>query len=77
MTQSAVSDHVQMVLDDDHGIPQVREPVEHVQQLLDVVEVQAGGGLVQNVQGASGLALGSVARQLEACASPPESVVAD
>ena len=42
--------HVEVVLDDDDRVPLVLEPVQHLQQLLDVVEVQAGGGLVEDVQ---------------------------
>jgi len=40
-------DHVRVVLDDDHGVAQLDESVQHVEQLLDVCEVQAGGGLVE------------------------------
>src|SRR5437870_1708339 len=31
-------DHVQIMLDDDHGIPRVDEPLQHAKQLLDVRE---------------------------------------
>jgi hypothetical protein len=34
--------------------------------MLDVVEVQAGGGLVQDVERAAGVALGQLQRQLDA-----------
>ncbi len=35
-------------------LPGVGQAVEHVQQALDVGEVQAGGGLVQDVDGVAG-----------------------
>ena len=39
-------DHVQVVLDDQHGVARVDEIVQHLQQQLDVGEVQPGGRLV-------------------------------
>src|SRR5882672_6747284 len=41
---------VEVVLDDYDGIALVPQPVEHVEELRDVVEVQAGGGLVEYVE---------------------------
>src|SRR6185369_10969835 len=38
-----------VVLDDDHRLAGVDEPVEQPEQLLDVGEVQAGGRLVEDV----------------------------
>ncbi len=38
-----------VVLDDDHRLAGVDEPVEQAEQLLDVGEVQAGGRLVEDV----------------------------
>ena len=43
-------DHVQVVLDHDDRVAQVHQPVEHVEQLVNVVEVQAGGRLVEEVE---------------------------
>jgi hypothetical protein len=40
MTQSAVLITSRFVLDHDHRVAVAREPVEDVQQLADVVEVQ-------------------------------------
>jgi hypothetical protein len=54
----------------------VAQAVQHREQLLDVVEVQAGGGLVEDVQGAAGVALGQFRASLTRCASPPDRVVA-
>ena len=50
-------DHVQVVFDDDHRIAFVDKAVDDVQQLADVVEMQAGGRLVEDVDGAPGGAL--------------------
>src|SRR5579864_9143369 len=49
-------DDVEMVLDDQHGIAERYEAVQHVEQLFDVVKVQPGGWLVENIQRAAGLA---------------------
>jgi hypothetical protein len=59
-------DHVQVVLDHDDGVAGVAQLVQHLQQQPDVVEVQAGGGLVQDVQRAPGVALAQLQRQLHA-----------
>ena len=47
-------DHVQVVLDDEEGVARGAELEEDFEQLGDVVEVQAGGGLIQNVERAAG-----------------------
>src|SRR5215469_7091018 len=49
-------DHVQVVLDHDHRVAAVNEPAEHAEQLADVVEVQARGGLVEHVDRPAGRA---------------------
>ena len=56
-------DHVQVVLDHHDRVAQIDQPVEHVQQLGQVVEVQAGGRLVQQVEGASGVGPGQLGGQ--------------
>ncbi len=66
MNPVGVADHVQVVLDDDDRVAQIGEAVQHFEQLAHVVEVQAGGGLVEQVERAAGLALGEFARQLHA-----------
>ena len=67
-------DHIQVVLDHDHRVAQIDQPIEHVEQLGQVVEVQAGGRLVQrySVRPVSGRE--SSAASFTRCASPPESV---
>ena len=41
-----VADYVEIVLDDDDGVAEVGESVKDFEELADVVEVEAGGGLV-------------------------------
>ena len=57
--------HVEIVLDDDDRVPLVLEPVQDFQQLLDVVEVEPGGRLVEDVEGLAGALLDQLARQLD------------
>ena len=47
-----VRHHGLVVLDDDHRLARVDDPVEQAEQLLDVGEVQAGGRLVEDVDAA-------------------------
>ena len=50
MTQSARGDGVQVVLDEHDGVAGVDQPVQLAQQQRDVGRVQAGGGLVEEVE---------------------------
>ena len=68
-----VRHHRLVVLDDDHGLAGVDEPVEQAEQLLDVGEVQAGRRLVEDVDAA--LARPCRVASLSRCRSPPDSVV--
>ncbi len=70
-------DDVEVVLDDDHRVALVHEAREHRDQLADVLEVQTGGRLVQDVDRTAGGALLSSLASLTRCASPPERVGAD
>jgi hypothetical protein len=54
------------VLDHHDRVALVAQPVQHAEQLLDVVEVQAGGRLVEDVERASGRALRQLLRQFHA-----------
>src|SRR6195256_4895696 len=49
--------HFEIVLDDHDGVALRYQLVQHFQQFLDVVEMQAGGRLVQDVERAAGGAL--------------------
>ena len=46
-------DDVEIVLDDEQGAAAVDELAEGGEELGDVVEVEAGGGLVEDVEGAA------------------------
>ena len=69
-------DNVQVVLNDNDSVALFDQRVEHFEQLAHVLEVQPGGGLVEDVERLP------VARRLSSLASftrwasPPESVVA-
>ncbi len=41
------ADHVQVVLDDEHGVTRIDQAAERAQQLRDVIEVQAGRRFVE------------------------------
>ena len=56
-------DDVQIVLNDHHGVPRVHQPLEDLQQLAHVIGVQAGGRLVQNIDGLAGGLLGKLRSQ--------------
>ena len=58
-------DDVQVVLDHQHRVAQVDQPVEHGQQLADVVEVQAGRRLVEDVERVAGVDAGQFRGQLD------------
>ncbi len=53
------------MLDDDDGVAAIPQLVQHLEQLLDVVEVQPCGRFVQDVEGLAGIPLGELARQLD------------
>src|SRR5712691_434449 len=57
---------VEVVLDRDHGIPQVDQAVEHRDQPVDVREVQAGGRLVEDVEGTPAGLLRQLVGELDA-----------
>src|SRR6266581_3164790 len=57
-------DDVEMVLDDEHGVTGVDEPVEHAAQGSDVVEVQPRRRLVEDVELAPGAAFPAREREL-------------
>src|SRR5665647_517045 len=61
-----VLDDVQVVLDDDDGVALVDQALEHPEQLVDVIEVEARGWLVQDVDRSSGGTLLYLGGQLDA-----------
>src|SRR5271157_791989 len=59
-------DDVEVVLDDQDGVTEFDEALEDVEQLANIIEMEAGGGFIENVDGSAGLALGEFAGQLDA-----------
>ena len=58
-------DHVEIVLDHDDRVPQCGEAVKHIEQLANVVEMQARGRLVQDIQRLARPLLDQLASQLD------------
>lgn len=58
-------DYVKVMFDHEHSITQIHQPLQYVQQMLHVLEVQPCGGLVQNIERAAGLPPAQLARQLD------------
>ena len=48
--------HIQVVLDDQHCVAQVNQAIEHMEQLLNVGEVQTSCRFIEDVEGAAGVA---------------------
>ena len=69
-------DDVQIVLDHEHRIVLIDEPIQHGKQPPDVVAVQSGRRFIENVERVAGAAgrPSSVANLIR-WASPPERVV--
>ena len=59
-------DHVEVVLDHEHGVAPVDQAMQHVQQHAHIFEVQAGRRLVENVQRAARVAFREFRRELDA-----------
>ena len=53
------------MLDHHHRVAQVDQAIEHVQQLGQIVEVQAGGRLIQQVERSAGVGPGKLGGQLD------------
>src|SRR4051812_21778332 len=43
-------DHVQVMFDDEHGVTSLDETLQRIEQPLNVSEVQAGSGFVEDVK---------------------------
>ena len=51
------ADHIQVVFDDDHCVAQIGQSVQHFEQTAHIIEVQAGGWFIEQVERLSGLSL--------------------
>ncbi len=61
------------MLDDDDSVAGVAQLVQHFEQQINVGKVQAGGGLVQDVDRAAGVALAEFERKLGVAVAAPAS----
>ena len=59
-----VAHHIDVVLDDDDSVAKIGQPMQHLEQPPNVVEMESGRGLVEQVEGAPGLALRQLAGEL-------------
>jgi hypothetical protein len=59
-------DDVQIVLDHEDRVAQVGQAIEHIQKVLDVGEVQAGRGLIEDVERVAGGVFAELRGQLDA-----------
>ena len=59
-------DDIEIVLDDDHGVALVDESAEDLEQAPHVLEVESGGRLVEDVDGAPVGAALQLGRELDA-----------
>ena len=57
-------DHIQVVLNDHHGVARVHQLLEHLNEPVHIVAVKAGGGLVQDIDGLARGALAELRGQL-------------
>src|ERR1035437_5921175 len=57
--------YIQIMLDYHHRVAQVHQALQNLEQFADIVEVQAGGRLIEQVKGAAGLALAEFLGQLD------------
>jgi len=58
-------DDLQVVLDYDDDVADIGQAMQDIQELADIVEVQPGGRLVQDVQGPAGAPFAEFPRELD------------
>src|SRR5919204_3412972 len=56
-----IPNHVQIVFDDDHCVAKVRQSVQNIKQFLDIIEMQAGGGFIEQIESFPRLSLAQFA----------------
>ena len=57
-------DHIQVVLDDHYGVARIHQLIQYLHQPVHIGHMQAGGRLVQNIDGLAGLPFCQFQRQL-------------
>ena len=60
------AEHIEVMFDDDDGVPFIDEGVEEGKEFADVVGMKSDGWLVEEIKGFSGAPFGKVAREAEA-----------
>jgi len=58
------ADHIQVVLNHQDGVTLIHQPLDHIHQLVHVVEAQTRGGLIDQVEGFAGGAPGKFGGEL-------------
>ncbi len=58
-------DDVQVVLDDDDRVARIHQLLQHLDQAVHIRNVQAGGGLVEDIDRLAGAAAGQLGGQLD------------
>ena len=58
-------DHIQVVLNDHHGIAGIHQGFQHIGQLVYIGHMEPGSGLIQNVDGPAGVAFGQFRGQFD------------
>jgi hypothetical protein len=59
-------DDVKVMLDDEHRVAERNQTLQNVKQFANIVKMQAGGGLIKDVESAASLALGKFAGKFDA-----------
>ena len=68
-------DHIQVVLDHDHGVAVRGQAVQDLGQLVHICEMKARGGLIQDINGPAGASFAKLRRQLDPLRLSPDRVV--
>ena len=58
-------DEIEVVLDDNDGVARIHQLLQHLDQAVDIRNVQAGGGLVEDIDRLAGAAAGQLIGQLD------------
>src|SRR5262249_26214917 len=59
-------EHIEVVLDDDGCVAAIDQALQNGEELANVVEMQARGGLVEQIERATSLSAGELGSQLDA-----------
>ena len=58
-------DHIKVVLYHQNGIPPVHQFVQNCEQKIDILKMQSGGRLIQDIKSPAGILLGKFSSQLD------------